>query len=129
MKDANESPAGIAMASNSAHLFYLMQNAEELTRLNNDGKFIEQDYLMLRSIRTVRPHFSEVMICSGGMKSVGRLYLPRAKALTYSTAPDEKSKIENMMKEHGIDMFSACQKIAEQEGLDLVGTWRKRLSE
>lgn len=126
MKDANESPAGIAMASNSAHLFYLMQNGEELARLNKEGKFIEQDYLLLRNIKTVRPFFSEVLLCSGGTKSVGRLYLPRAKALTYSTAPDEKKQIEIMMKDKGVDMFTACQMIAEREGKDLVGTWRRR---
>lgn len=126
MKDANESPAGIAMATNSAHILYLMQNADELARLNSEGKFLEQEYDLLRSIKTVRPYFSEVMICSNGAKVIGRLYVPRAKALSYSTAPDEKQMIKDMMNATNCDVWAACQRVAEREGNDLVAKWRAK---
>ena len=129
LKDANESPAGIAMATNSAHLLYLMQNSEELARLNKEGKFLEQDYDLLSSIKTVRPYFSEVMIQTGGAKTIGRLYVPRAKALSYSTAPDEVRKIEEEQARCGGEMWTACQIIAQKEGNDIVANWRKEKCE
>lgn len=121
IRDATESPAGIAMASNSAHMMYLRQNEEELQAFKAEGRFSNQtDFKLLESVHTNPPYYSEVLIKTNGSQEIGRLYLSRAKGLSYSTNPVDKNRINNVMAQ-GKTLFEACRIIAIEEGHESEG--------
>jgi conjugal transfer ATP-binding protein TraC len=120
IRDATESPAGIAMASNSAHMMYLRQNEEELQAFKAEGRFSNPtDFTLLESVHPNPPYYSEVLIKSNGAQEIGRLYMARAKGLSYSSSPKEKDRINHLV-ESGMSLWEACCSMAQSEGREIV---------
>lgn len=116
LSDVYDSPAGRAIADNSAFKFLLGQTEETVARLKTAGHLELDDwgYDVLKTVHTIPGQYSEVFFKTKVGAGVGRLVLPRFKQLLYTTKAEEVQAIKNLEKQ-GLTTAQAIWKLIEQE--------------
>ncbi|TXI08275.1 MAG: type IV secretion system protein TraC [Rhizobium sp.] len=114
--DVYASSIGTAIVANSPNTFILRQKAEIIERAKEKKHLALPDgtYDLMKTITTVRPKYSEVMIMTGGGTGIGRLIVPRYKSLLYSTNNKEYEAINTLVSQ-GLNVDQAINRLIEAE--------------
>jgi conjugal transfer ATP-binding protein TraC len=117
--DLYQSDNGRAIAENSAHMFLLMQKAETIDNLEKTGRLQIGDYgyELMRSVRTYKGHFSEMLIKGPQGLGVGRLCVTDYFKILNSTDPKDTNAINRLMA-GGLTLDEAIKTIVKQRKLE-----------
>ena len=97
VNDLYDSPAGLAIMENSAHMYLLGQKAETVDRLREHSRrpLSPGGYDLLRSVHTEPGAYSEIFVISGGGSAIGRLVVDPFRQLLYSTRAQDVTAISS----------------------------------
>lgn len=108
--DAYQSQAGIAIVNNSPWKLMLSQEPETIDKLKElkvyDGT--EQDYDLMKSVHTLKGHYSEIFIRYGESREIVKLFVDKRTQLIYSTDADDRTLI-NSFKDKGHSIAEAIE--------------------
>lgn len=109
-------PTGEALLGNTAFKILLNQKAEVIRELKtqNWAGLSEYEIAMLENVHTHAGRYSEALFITPQGSGVGRLVLPRAAQLLYTTDPGEKSAIKRL-KDQGMSTAAAIERLVEEE--------------
>jgi conjugal transfer ATP-binding protein TraC len=112
VNDLYSTPAGQAIAENSATMFLLGQNAEAVESVRRSGRLTMSDgaYELLKTVHTMSGVYSEIFIKSELGIGVGRLIVSEFQKLLYSTSPEDVSDI-SFYTSRGADIASAVRQV------------------
>jgi conjugal transfer ATP-binding protein TraC len=100
VQDLYNTPAGVAIASNSAHKWMLRQEADVIDAVAKDNHLAlsEGGYRLFKTVHTRKGEYSEILMMSGGGMGIARLIVDPFSKLLYSTEASEVANIENRIK-------------------------------
>jgi conjugal transfer ATP-binding protein TraC len=112
VNDLYSTPAGQAIAENSATMFLLGQNSEAVESVRRSGRLTmsEGAYELLKTVHTMSGVYSEIFIKSELGIGVGRLIVSEFQKLLYSTSPEDVSAI-SFYTSKGEDVASAVRHV------------------
>lgn len=119
LDDLYNSASGEAIAKNSPNTILLQQTGESVDGLKQSGRFRigEYGFSQLRSVRTERGKYSDVLVRSGDAWGVGRFVVDRYTQLMYSTKAEEVAAIK-AMRDRGLSVREAIEAyIAEEKSV------------
>ncbi len=121
--DLHKSPTGHAILANSATTIILKQKPEEIDRLSagETAAFSKALAARLKTVHTIRGHYSEAYIKSPSGSGIGRLIVDPFRKLLYSTDPGEVAAI-NRFKTQGMSTVDAINAVLETR-TDRVGAF------
>lgn len=95
LNDLYSSPAGVAIAENSANQLLLHQKPETIEAIKREHRMTisEAGFEYLKSVHTITGSFSELFIVTNGGVGIGRLIVDKFSKLLYSTHPNDIKKI------------------------------------
>lgn len=117
VNDLYSSPAGRAIAENSANMFLLGQKAETIEELRRSSRLPLSDAAceLLRTVRTEPGRFSEIYFITDRGQGVGRLEVNDFQKILYSTKAEEVSAV-NALVTSGMSLEEAIRTVAESLG-------------
>ncbi|MEA3373740.1 MAG: TraC family protein [Campylobacterota bacterium] len=122
------SRAGTTIVNNSSWKFFLKQTGTSINMLIQSGVFsfspLDED--VLRSIRTIKPQFSELFVITPDETKVPfRLVMDKYFYYLTSTNQDDKMKISKIAEEYGIGDADAIEILVQLEN-DKAAAEKKR---
>ena len=117
VNDLYSSPAGRAIAENSANMFLFGQKAETIEELRRSSRLPLSDAAceLLRTVRTEPGRFSEIYFITDRGQGVGRLEVNDFQKILYSTKAEEVSAV-NALVTSGMSLEEAIRTVAESLG-------------
>jgi len=117
INDLYNSPSGMAIAENSAHMLILQQRAETIDAVKESGRLAIGDYgfHMMRTVHTVPGRYSEILIYTDQGWGVCRLVLDRFSQVLFSTKGAERSEVIGAI-ESGVPAVQAINEFIERHG-------------
>lgn len=115
--DLYQSPAGRAIAANSAFKLIMKQNSETI-ELVEENKYLALDaysFQEMRSIHTSPGNYAEVMVYANESVGIARLVVDRFSQVLFSTSDPERSQIINAI-EKGTDPVEAIESFIATHG-------------
>jgi len=108
-------PAGRVVLAQSQWKIVLSQDQAEITQLIKEellGRFNADTFFqrMLRSVRTVKNDYSEMLVISAETYEVGRLYFDRFTTTLLDSESDTRTRIFELM-EAGVDVVEAVNSV------------------
>jgi conjugal transfer ATP-binding protein TraC len=99
LNDLYGTPAGIAIAENSANLFMLYQKPETIESIKRQNRLMigENGFEMLKTVHTVTGVYSEICFVTSYGIGIGRLVVDDYTRLLYSTHPDDVRRLMQRM--------------------------------
>lgn len=112
------SRAGVTIINNSPWKFFLQQTNTSINMLIKSDVFdlSEHEKNVLKTIRTVKPEFSEIFIMTPNEEKVpARLVMDRYFYLLTTTDPNDKERIAEIERLEGVNTARAIEIIVERE--------------
>ena len=118
VNDLYSTPAGQAIAENSATMFLLGQNAEAVESVKRSGRLVmsEGAYQLLKTVHTMSGVYSEIFIKSELGIGVGRLIVSDFQKLLYSTSPEDVRDIARY-RDAGLSVAEAVHQVLADRGI------------
>ena len=114
LEDLYGNPVGQAIAANSAITFQLAQKSDTLDALATSGKIPGGSTLaLLKSVHTAPGRYAEIFIMSNRGGGIGRLVLPPALQLLYSTKASDVAAIAALRRD-GRSLTTAIDELVHQ---------------
>ncbi|WP_019003440.1 type IV secretion system protein TraC [Succinimonas amylolytica] len=112
VNDLYESPAGMAIMENSAHMYLMGQKAETVDGLREHSRLplTPGGYDLLKSVHTEPGAYSEIFVISGGGAAIGRLVVDPFRQLLYSTRAQDVTAI-NAYRKAGMSLTAAVNAV------------------
>jgi conjugal transfer ATP-binding protein TraC len=117
LNDLYQSPSGQAIAENSPNKYLLGQNRETVAALQREERLDigEYGFELLKTVHTVKGHYSELLLLTEYGAGIGRLYVDPFKLLLYSTNPDDLAAIQQYT-ERGMTQGDAIKNVLRDRG-------------
>jgi len=114
LTDLHDTPTGRAVLANSAATIMLQQKSTTLDKLasGDHPEFSRALCERLKTVRTVKGHFSEVFVRTATGAGIGRFVVDPFRSLLYSTHPDDVRDI-NRFKSQGMSTVDAITAVIE----------------
>ncbi len=116
LNDLYSSPAGVAIAENSANLFLLHQKPETIEAIKRDHRIMigEAGFEYLKSVHTIAGSYAEIFFITHYGVGIGRLMVDRFSKLLYSTHPNDIKKI-TAKTQLGMNITEAIHAVIAEE--------------
>ena len=113
--DLYDSPAGRAIAENSANMFLLQQKSESIDRVKKECllPFGEGGYRAMKTVHTVRGKYSEILCVTNRGIGIGRLVVGKFRALLYSTTAEDVQAVKDL-EARGMTTAQAIQQLVDR---------------
>lgn len=124
LSDLYGSDVGKAIAQNSVFRCYLYQKSDTIEQVKRERliDLSDQQFDLLKSIRTKKNQYSEIYFMAGDdIKEVVRFYAPASMLLMFSTDPNDKTAIRELL-EKGFSLEQAINKILEHREIESFKT-------
>ena len=115
IRDFYATPGAQAAFENSDFTVLLEQKGSSITQLKTSKHIDLTNYMekVLKTVKTVKNHYSECLIIMPSGFVVGRLYLDRFSQLLYTTDAREFQQIESL-RQQGMSLSDALEKLANE---------------
>jgi conjugal transfer ATP-binding protein TraC len=118
LSDIHETQLGRSIAANSVYRFYLYQKSDTINTVKKNGylDLTDQQFELLKSVRTVKGKYSEIFLQIGDeISEIVRLYAPKEMLLMYSTDPQDRQDLARY-REMGLSLDEAIERVLEDRG-------------
>jgi len=131
--DFNKNKATKAIYDSSNFKFFLPQDPESLEKAISSGEtgMSEGTAMLLKTVQSRTPYFSEIMIRSSGMSIIGRIITDKVSHWIYTTHPKQKIELQRISEKFNVsDSHAALIKgYSEKNQSSLDIEYQRLLSE
>lgn len=122
VNDLYANSVGQAIAENSAFNLILGQKAEAIDAIKENKRLPlgEGGYRILKTVRSVKGHYSEIFMLTPRGAGIARLTVDPYSILLYSTAPEDVQAIRNYTL-RGLSQDAAIQRVLKDRGIEMAG--------
>lgn len=123
VNDLYTNSVGQAIAENSAFTLLLGQKAEAIDSIKDNKRLPlgEGGYSILKTVRSVKGHYSEIFMLTPKGAGIARLTVDPYSLLLYSTAPEDVQAIRNYTV-RGISQDDAINRVLKDRGVEMTGS-------
>ena len=116
VNDLYNSPAGVAIAENSANMYLLRQKGQTIDNIRENKRLPLSDagYDLIKTVHTNPGKYSEIFFLTEGGAGLGRLIVNRFQQLLYSTKHSEVEAIKRYLKT-GCSQSEAIERVIADE--------------
>lgn len=120
VNDLYANSVGQAIAENSAFTLLLGQKAEAISAIQENKRLAlgEGGYRILKSVKSVKGHYSEIFMMTPRGAGIARLTVDPYSILLYSTAPEDVQAIRDYTL-RGLSQDAAIQAVLRDRGIEL----------